>query len=90
MVGINSTLLLEAAMMNKPVAAFGRGVGTGTGVFHELAPDVLPASLGEFRGDSAAAEAYLAFLIGQRQLFKDDLRSPRKLQRSYLAQLLDL
>lgn len=34
--GINSTLLLEAAMMNMPVVAFGEGVGTSTGVFHDV------------------------------------------------------
>ncbi len=89
-VGINSTLLLESAMMNMPVVAFGQGIGTGTGVFHELAADDLPGSFEQIRVDSARAEAYLAFLIGQRQLFKQDLRSPRCVRNSYLGDLLGL
>lgn len=89
-VGINSTLLLESAMMNMPVAAFGQGVGTATGVFHELSQEALPVSLDAIRVDSRQAEAYLAFLIGQRQLFKPDLRSALRVRKSYLAELLDL
>ncbi len=89
-IGINSTLLLEAAMMNMPVVAVGQGVGTGTGVFHELAADDLPGGFEQIRVDSARAEAYLAFLIGQRQLFKQDLRSPRRVRNSYLGDLLGL
>lgn len=89
-VGINSTLLLESAMMNMPVVAFGQGIGTGTGVFHELAADDLPGGFEQVRVDSARAEAYLAFLIGQRQLFKQDLRSPRRVRNSYLGDLLGL
>jgi hypothetical protein len=89
-VGINSTLLLESAMMNMPVVAFGQGIGTGTGVFHELAADDLPVGLEQVRVDTARAESYLAFLIGQRQLFKQDLRAPRRVRSSYLGDLLDL
>jgi len=40
--------------------------------------------------DSNKAEAYLAFLIGQRQLFKPDLRSARQVRKSYLGDLLGL
>lgn len=89
-VGINSTLLLESAMMNMPVVAFGKGIGSGTGVFHEVNPDDLPEDLEQLRIDSLRAEAYLAFLIGQRQLFKSDLRSSRHVRASYLGKLLDL
>ena len=89
-VGINSTLLLEAAMMNMPVAAVGQGIGTGTGVFHELLVNALPDDLGQIRNDSRKAEAYLAFLIGQRQLFKADLGSPRFVRKSYLSEWLNL
>ena len=89
-IGINSTLLLEAAMMNMPVVAFGKGIGTGTGVFHELEVDALPDGLEQVCIDSNKAEAYLAFLIGQRQLFKPDLRSARQVRKSYLGDLLGL
>lgn len=89
-VGINSTLLLESAMMNMPVVAFGKGIGSGTGVFHEVTPDELPEELEQLRIDSLRAEAYLAFLISQRQLFKSDLRSPRYVRDSYLGKLLEL
>lgn len=88
--GINSTLLLESAMMNMPVVAFGEGIGTDTGVFYQADPEALPADLSMLRIDSRRAEAYLAFLIGQRQLFKRDLRSVLHLRRSYLADLLSL
>lgn len=89
-IGINSTLLLEAAMMNMPVVAFGQGIGTGTGVFHELSAQALPVSLDSLVYDSSLAEGYLAFLIGQRQIFKRDLASARYVRVSYLHTLLDL
>lgn len=88
--GINSTLLLEAAMMNMPVVAFGQGIGTGTGVFHQVLALNPPASLTALELRSVLAEGYLAFLIGQRQIFKKDLASTRYVRNSYLRTLLDL
>lgn len=89
-VGINSTLLLESAMMNMPVVAFGKGVGTGTGVFHDVDVNTLPRGFEQIIIDSRKAEAYLAFLLCQRQLFKHDLRSRRRLRNSYLGGILGL
>jgi hypothetical protein len=89
-VGLNSTLLLESAMMNMPVVAFGSGIGTGTGVFHDATIGTLSADLSKVSIDSAKAEAYLAFLIGQRQFFKDDLAKIKRVRSSYLAGLLDI
>jgi hypothetical protein len=89
-IGINSTLLLEAAMMNMPVVAFGKGIATGTGVLYEADVDNLPKGFESIRIDSQRAEAYLAFLISQRQLLKKDLRSIRRVRNSYLTELLGL
>lgn len=88
--GINSTLLLEAAMMNMPVVAFGRGIGTGTGVFHELSVQALPDGLESICPETVLAEGYLAFLIGQRQLFKRELSSVSYVRGSYLRTFLDI
>ena len=56
----------------------------------EVTPDELPEEFEQLRIDSLRAEAYLAFLISQRQLFKSDLRSPRYVRDSYLGKLLEL
>jgi acetyltransferase-like isoleucine patch superfamily enzyme len=47
-IGINSTVLMEAALMGKEVISFGRGIFSGNDVVRELEPaDPFPSDLGD-------------------------------------------
>ncbi len=73
-VGINSTTLLESALLGKPVVSFGESLATGTGLFRDVRPgdDVRPEEAGV---DSDAAAAVLAALL-EKQFFRKDLGRP--------------
>ncbi|MBX9749762.1 MAG: hypothetical protein K5Q68_09130 [Roseococcus sp.] len=65
-VGLNSTVLLEAALVGRPVLSFGQGVFTGNGVLHEMTPEApFPK---EVRVDAEAREAFFHRLVFERQI----------------------
>lgn len=43
-IGINSTTLLESALLGFTVISYGKGLGTGTGIFHDATPEAPPLS----------------------------------------------
>jgi carbonic anhydrase/acetyltransferase-like protein (isoleucine patch superfamily) len=73
-VGINSTVLLEAAALGKRVIAFGEGLMTGTGAVVEAAPgDEAEARLAEDACQSAR-DSLLYHLVYERQVSVHELR----------------
>ena len=67
-VGINSTVLIEAAMLGKHVVALGAGLFSGTGLIHEADPeDQVEAALAA-EIDEEAREAFLFELVFRRQV----------------------
>lgn len=83
-VGINSTTLLESALLGKPVISLGESLGSGTGLFHDHRPgmqlDVSSVSI-----DTAQAEAVLAKLL-KKQMLRDKLAHPPSVLNSDLFQ----
>lgn len=79
--GINSTLLLESALLGKPVVSFGRSLASGTGLFTELSPDVPPPPLRRLAPDSRRAESTL-FRLVRKQMMRSDLDSPEAVTKS--------
>ena len=86
--GINSTVLLQAAMHNKTVAAVGDGIATCGGCVYKLDPSNPPTELADIRVDSQAAENRLTFLLVKRQLEQRKLSSPGYIRNSNLFRLL--
>jgi acetyltransferase-like isoleucine patch superfamily enzyme len=65
-VGLNSTVLIEAALVGLPVLSFGEGVFTGNRVLHELAPtDPFPDDV---LLDAEARDAFCHRLVFERQI----------------------
>lgn len=88
-VGINSTMLSEAAFMGHDVVCFGNGIAKIYGIARHADPATPPARLqGPENRDQA--DAALAHLFLDRQLRQKRLSSPRYLQGTYLKQMLDL
>ncbi|NVK39651.1 MAG: hypothetical protein HWE39_00280 [Oceanospirillaceae bacterium] len=87
-IGINSTVLLQAAMHNKTVIALGEGIASAGGCVYPMDVD---NPLPEFDCplvDTDAAERRLAFLLVERQMNRRKLASKRYLQQSYLYELM--
>ncbi|WP_138470131.1 hypothetical protein [Poseidonocella sp. HB161398] len=88
-VGINSTVLSEAALLGHPVFCFGDGIASRFGLAKGLEPDNPPESL-EIMPETAEIRDALAYLIQYKQLDQKRLSSPGYLKKSYLNELLDL
>lgn len=82
-VGINSTTLLESALLGFTVVSFGESLATGTGLFIDARPDVHPADLTKVRVDSNAAASVLHHLLCLKQMERDQLDTPTKIMQSH-------
>jgi len=81
--GLNSTVLLESALLGYPVVSFAESLATGTGLFVDArrSSPKGPPPLDDVRIDSGRAEAVLAHLL-QKQLPRDQLSDPVALLQS--------
>jgi hypothetical protein len=73
-VGINSTVLLESLLYDKPVYTVGQGLASGLGVFHEFAK----------AGDIVLCDEVDETMRGRRRALLSELVYRRMLQRSDL------
>lgn len=71
--GVNSTVLLEAAAMGKRVLAFGRGLFTGCKVITEAQPNDDPKELFSRPIDQEARARFFYHLVFERQISIDQL-----------------
>jgi|GEM_PF-2654478 len=85
--GINSTTLLESALYNKPVIAFGQSIGTGTGVFYD-ADKSAPPKLKKVKINNKHACAFLYFLLAKVQMKQNKLGDYNYIMKSRLFDLL--
>lgn len=67
-VGINSTALLEAAMLDKKIMSFGRGLLSGTGALHEVDRSTRFKDVLETQLDAHRRDAFLFELLFRRQV----------------------
>lgn len=86
--GINSTVLLQAAMHNKTVAAVGDGIATYGGCVYRMDIENPPQNLSDIRIDSHQAEERLTFLLVKRQLVECKLMNANYVRNSNLFELL--
>ncbi|MTH62038.1 hypothetical protein [Paracoccus litorisediminis] len=80
--GINSTTLLESALLGKTVISFGESLATGTGLLCDLRPGE-DINLSSLAIDIQTAEAVLAVLL-EKQMPRTDLSNPVKVMQSAL------
>ena len=84
-IGINSTTLLESALLGFTVISMGESLATGTGLFVDARPQVnVPTILDTLRVDSEAAQSVLHHLLCVKQMQRDALDDPAVLMRSNL------
>lgn len=72
-VGLNSTVLLEAAVLGKPVIAFGRGLFTGCQVLTEAQVDDRPEDIFGQPIDQEARASFFYHLVFDRQISIEQL-----------------
>lgn len=78
--GINSTTLLESALLGKTVVAFGESLASGTGVFFDAKPgDAFNLENVEIK--TSTSEAVLFFLL-KKQFSRDSLSDPALVMKS--------
>ncbi|WP_211233843.1 DUF354 domain-containing protein [Maridesulfovibrio bastinii] len=82
-IGLNSTTLLESALLGFPVISYGVGLGTGTGVFHDAIPEAPPA-LEEVQINQENATGFLYHLICQKQIKREHMAKPLEILKSQL------
>jgi hypothetical protein len=82
-VGINSTTLLESALLGYTVVSFGEGLASGTGLFADARPDKKPASLASVQVKTEMAEAAL-YHFCTKQMLRESLGKPIEVMRSGL------
>lgn len=80
--GINSTTLLEAALLGKTVISFGESLATGTGLLVDAKPDA-PPDPSRARVETSAAEAVLLMLL-RKQMRRDGLSRPAEVLGSMI------
>jgi hypothetical protein len=81
--GINSTALLESALLGFTVLSVGESLATGTGLFADMMPGKdAPPALETIQVDSAAAAATLHHLLCVKQMQRDALGDPVILMQS--------
>ncbi|MCY1232853.1 hypothetical protein D9M68_532380 [compost metagenome] len=83
-VGINSTTLLESALLGYTVVSFGESLATGTGLLHDARPGRVPQDLGTVRVDTQDAAAVLCHLLARKQMLRDSLDNPQVLMQSQM------
>lgn len=85
--GINSTMLLQFALLGLPVAGIGQGLATGTNVYNELNWDDLTQDIGELSSNPEEAARVLDFMLRVKQIRVANLKAPKYVRRSYIYQL---
>ncbi len=81
-IGINSTTLLESALLGYTVLSFGESLATGTGLLVDVRPDLMPENLSDIRINYDEAESTLNHLLVVKQMFRDQLDNPLVLMQS--------
>ncbi|MBX9749761.1 MAG: hypothetical protein K5Q68_09125 [Roseococcus sp.] len=85
-IGINSTTLIESALLGYSVVSLGGSLATGTGLFLDWAPgeELSSEVLAARRVDQEAAAATLHHLLCVKQMLREDLGDPGKIRTSAL------
>lgn len=73
--GVNSTVLMEAAALGKRVVAFGRGLFSGCGVLSEAMLSDSPSEVFSRQIDTEARASFFYHLVFERQIRIADLQS---------------
>lgn len=83
-VGINSTMLLQYALLGVSVAGVGQGIATGSGAYFDLPYDQLPEQLDEITYDINSSAKFFDYLLRNKQLDVKKLRNAKYVSKSYL------
>lgn len=83
-VGINSTTLLESALLGYTVVSFGESLATGTGLLHDAHPRNAPRDLASIRVETGEAAAVLSHLLVSKQMLREALDNPNTLMQSHM------
>ena len=83
-IGINSTTLLESALLGYPVISFGESLATGTGLLCDARYDDYPKTLNGIKIDSKNAMSVLYTLLCTKQMFREKLDDPITLMKSLI------
>lgn len=83
-IGINSTTLLESALMGYSVVSFGESLATGTGLLHDARVDNFPKELNSISIDIDKAKSVLYTLLCAKQMLREQLDDPLIIMRSLL------
>lgn len=81
-IGLNSTTLLESALLGYKVVSFGESLGTGTGLFHDATPSSPPAIPDDILLSRETMMATLYHLLCIKQYSRNDLGNPLSIMRS--------
>jgi hypothetical protein len=81
-IGINSTTLLESALLGYQVVSFGRSLATRTGLFVDVNSPDDKLELSSIVQNDVVAPAVLYHLLCVKQFLRDDLDKPGKIMRS--------
>lgn len=87
--GINSTLLTEAAFLGHRVACLGRGIASIFGLASVIDPIKPPARLQDLPDVGRRVDA-LNYLLGEKQLSQARISDPDYVRSSYLGDILNL
>ncbi|XKH00011.1 hypothetical protein LG325_07780 [Marinobacter nauticus] len=85
--GINSTMLLQFALLGLPVAGIGEGVASHSGVYTDLDWYNLPQDISLLGSNPEDAAKALDFILRIKQLSFDELKRPNKIKKTYLHKL---
>jgi acetyltransferase-like isoleucine patch superfamily enzyme len=72
-IGINSTVLLDAAILGKRVVAFGGGIFSGTGALIEATVDSKATEILKLNVNYSTRDSFLYHLIFERQISMEEL-----------------
>ncbi len=79
-IGINSTTLLESALLGKTVVSYGESLATGSGLLHDHRPPA-PLRIEDIAVDTANAESVLHMLL-KKQFLRKSLATPLEVLQS--------
>lgn len=80
--GINSTTLLESALLGYKVVSFGTSLATGTGLFSDSRDIDNPIKLKGLKHNVAKTESILYHLLCGKQFLREDLSNPNAVMKS--------
>lgn len=87
-IGINSTVLLQSAIHNKPVIALGEGIVSNGKYIYKLNKKQPIKDLTSINIDSNEALIRLTYLLVKIQLPRKNLKKPSFIKKSYLKNLI--